>query len=251
MGKLTPFSYKQGNSTFHSLDSRVKFIIMCLVSVAILKALFPALTILSIVLIFSIKTAGINPFKLFRYIKYFLVLLIFVFISRVLTTPGEPLFFIFGTPVSNHGIISGALISVRLLLILLMGMLFSYTTKPSSIKKAAEWFLRPVPFIPEKKASLMIGLSIRFLPLIIEQAQQVSMAQKARCADHLRNPIKKTARLVMPILKKTFQTADNLAIAMESRCFSEERTDPEFSLSGNEAKAVILTIGLFFILILF
>ncbi|MCK5311663.1 MAG: energy-coupling factor transporter transmembrane protein EcfT, partial [Desulfobacteraceae bacterium] len=118
-------------------------------------------------------------------------------------------------------------------------------------KSAAEWFLRPVPFIPEKRASLMIGLSIRFLPLIIEQAKQVSDAQKARCSDNQKNPVIKISRLIFPILKKTFQTADNLALAMESRCFSEDRTDPEFNKSGYEILSLVLTILLVLVLILF
>ena len=224
---------------------------MCLISMGILKALFPALAIISIVLIAAMLSVGIKPLNSFNHIKYFLILLIFIFISRALTTPGEPLFSVFEVPVSNSGIKDGALVSIRFLIIMLLGMIFSHTTKPSSIKSAAEWFLKPIPFIPEKRASLMIGLSIRFLPLIIEQAKQVSDAQKARCSDNQKNPVRKIARLILPILKKTFQTADNLALAMESRCFSEDRTDPEFNKSGYEIISLILTILLVLILILF
>ena len=224
---------------------------MCLISIGILKALFPALAVISIVLVFMMLNAGIKPANSLSHIKYFLILLVFIFISRALTTPGEPLFSVFGLSVSSLGIKEGALISIRFLIIMLMGMIFSHTTNPSSIKSAAEWFLRPIPFIPEKRASLMIGLSIRFLPLIIEQTKQVSDAQKARCADNQKNPVKKIARLILPILRKTFQTADNLALAMESRCFSEDRTDPEFNKSGYEAKSLVVTILLVLILVRF
>ncbi len=248
---MTPFIYKKSDSILHNLDTRYKFVMMCLVSVGLLKALFPALAIFSIVLIIILSNTGIKAADSFSHIKYFLILLIFIFISRILTTPGDPLFSIFGVPVSKSGIQDGALISIRFLIIMLLGMIFSHTTTPSSIKSAAEWFLRPVPFIPEKRASLMIGLSIRFLPLIIEQANQVSDAQKARCSDNQKNPVIKILRLVIPILKKTFQTADNLAIAMESRCFSEDRTNPVFNKSGYEILSLALTIFLFFILLLF
>ena len=224
---------------------------MCLISIGILKALFPALALISIVLFVAMLNVGIKPLNSLNHIKYFLILLFFIFVSRALTTPGEPLFSIFGVSASSHGIKDGALVSIRFLIIMLLGMIFSHTTKPSSIKSAAEWFLKPVPFIPEKRASLMIGLSIRFLPLIIEQAKQVSDAQKARCADNQKNPVKKIARLILPIFKKTFQTADNLALAMESRCFCEDRTDPEFNKSGYEIKSLFLTIMLVLILILF
>ncbi len=224
---------------------------MCLVSIGILKALFPSLIIISIVLFITMIDVGIKPFKALNHLKYFLMLLVFIFISRALTTPGEALFSVFGASISKHGIYEGALVSIRFLIIMLLGMIFSHTTKPSSIKSAVEWFLKPIPLIPEKRASIMIGLSIRFLPLIIEISKQVSDAQKARCADNQKNPVKKIARLILPILKKTFQTADNLALAMESRCFSEDRTDPEFNKSGYEIKSLSLTIILMCILILF
>jgi energy-coupling factor transporter transmembrane protein EcfT len=251
LGKLTPFIYKTGNSVFHSLDTRYKLVMMCLISVGILKALFPALAVILIVLTAVMLSIGINPLNSLNHIKYFLILLVFIFISRALTTQGEPLFFIFEVPVSSYGIKDGALVSIRFLMIMLLGMVFSHTTKPSSIKSAAEWFLKPIPFIPEKRASLMIGLSIRFLPLIIESSKQVSDAQKARCADNQKNPVKKITRLILPILKKTFQTADNLALAMESRCFSEDRTDPEFNQSGYEVRSLALTLILVLVLILF
>ncbi len=224
---------------------------MCLISIGILKALFPALLIISIVLLIVMINVGLKPLDTLNHLKYFLILLVFIFISRALTTPGEPLFMVLGVPVSKHGINDGALVSIRFLIIMLLGMIFSHTTKPSSIKSAAEWFLKPIPFVPEKRASIMIGLSIRFLPLIIEISKQVTDAQKARCSDNQKNPVIKIARLILPILKKTFQTADNLALAMESRCFSEDRTDPEFNKSGYEIKSLCLTIILLFMLILF
>ncbi len=224
---------------------------MSLISIGILKALFPALTIISIVLFVTMSKVGIKPLDSLKHLKYYLILLAFIFISRALTTPGEPLFFVLEVPVSKYGIYEGAIVSIRFFIIMLLGMIFSHTTKPSSIKSAAEWFLKPIPLIPEKRASIMIGLSIRFLPLIIEISKQVSDAQKARCADNKKNPIKKITRLILPILKKTFQTADNLAIAMESRCFCEDRTDPEFNKSGYEAISLFLTILLFLTLILF
>jgi len=97
----------------------------------------------------------------------------------------------------------------------------------------------------------MIGLSLRFFPLIIEQAKQVSDAQKARCSDNQKNPVRKIARLLFPILRKTFQTADSLAVSMESRCFSDQRTDPEFEKSGSEKFSLIVTLLLAILLMLF
>ncbi len=97
----------------------------------------------------------------------------------------------------------------------------------------------------------MVGLSIRFLPLIIEQVQQIAYAQKARCSDNQKNPVKKIIKLVPAVLRKTFQTADSLALAMESRGFSEERTEPEFNKSGREIISLSLTLIIATILVLY
>lgn len=117
---------------------------------------------------------------------------------------------------------------------MLTGLLFSSTTKPSSVKSAVQWFLKPVPFVPEKRVAVMISLSLAFMPVILKQAKAISDAQKARCADLQKNPVKRIIRLIYPLLRKTFLSADSLVLAMESRCYSDDRTDPEFTPSGNE-----------------
>lgn len=251
MGRLTPFLFTHSTSLLHKLDTRYKLAMVCLISVGLIKAMFPSLAVTALIMILLMLNSGIKPLNCLWQMRYFFILLFFVFISRALTIQGKPLFHLFWLPISGSGIKEGALISTRLLIIMLLGMVFSHTTRPSSIKSAAAWFLKPLPFIPEKKASLMIGLAIRFLPVIFEQAEKVSDAQKSRCGDNQKNPVKKAARLVMPILKKTFQTADNLALAMEARCFSEKREDQDFNKSGFEiiclGGAILLTI----ILVLF
>ncbi len=117
---------------------------------------------------------------------------------------------------------------------MLTGILFSTTTKSASVKGAVQWFLKPVPFVPEKRVAVMISLSLGFMPLILKQIKEISDAQKARCADLEKNPVKKIVRLILPLLKKTFISADSLVYAMESRCYSDDRTDPEFTPSGRE-----------------
>ena len=80
----------------------------------------------------------------------------------------------------------------------------------------------------------MISLALRFLPLILSQADEVSHAVNARCGNLRKNPIRRMLNLSWPLLRKTFQTAENITMAMEARCYSEDRTDPEFHGSGKE-----------------
>jgi energy-coupling factor transporter transmembrane protein EcfT len=124
------------------------------------------------------------------------------------------------------------------------GLLFSATTRSASLKNAAQWYLRPIPFVPEKRVAVMISLALGFLPLILQQAEETRNAIHSRCGNLEKNPVKRFTRLTLPLLKKTFLSADHLILAMEARCYGEDRTDPEFKPSGREAIFIITGLGL-------
>jgi len=199
-----------------------------------LYANLPAGLFYFLILLFFLKKSGLDIFATLNSIKYFLLLLFFVFIARALVVKGDIIFSFYGISVTNQGVNEGFLVAFRFFLLMLTGLLFSSTTQPSSVKSAAQWFLKPVPFVPEKRVAIMISLALSFMPVIASQAKEISDAQKARCADLQKNPVKRIIRLVLPLLKKTFLSADSLVLAMESRCYSDDRTDPEFTPSGKE-----------------
>ncbi|WP_300461327.1 energy-coupling factor transporter transmembrane component T [Desulfobacula sp.] len=248
MAQLIPFTYRPGNSLLHRLDVRLKFFTICLISMSLLSAHLPACGGYALVLVFFFKTAGLNVWETLNSMKYFMLLLFFVFMARVLTVPGDILFVFHDISISEQGIMEGGLVAFKFFLVMVTGLIFSTTTKPSSVKSAVQWFLKPVPFVPEKRVAVMISLSLGFMPVILKQAREISNAQKARCADLQKNPIKRILRLVFPLLKKTFLSADSLVLAMESRCYTDDRTDPEFTPSGNErcffAGTVVLCLSL-------
>ena len=232
----------------HLLDVRCKFLMICLVSMSMLSAQVLACFFYFLVLLFFFKKTGLNIFSTLNSIKYFILFLFFIFAARALSLKGDSLFSFYGLSVTRQGVNDGFLVAFRFFLVMLTGLLFSSTTKPSSVKSAVQWFLKPVPFVPEKRVAVMISLSLSFMPVILKQAKEVSEAQKARCGDLQKNPIKRIIRLVLPLLKKTFLSADYLVLAMESRCYSDDRTDPEFTPSGKEffflVGSVILSLSL-------
>jgi energy-coupling factor transporter transmembrane protein EcfT len=124
------------------------------------------------------------------------------------------------------------------------GLLFAVTTRPADLKSAAQWFLKPVPLIPEKRVALMISLCLRFFPLILAQAGQTADAVNARCGGYRKNPVRSIRFLTLPLLKKTVMAADHLDLAMTARCYTENRTDPEFESSGKERLALAAGTGL-------
>jgi len=234
MADLIPFSYRHGQSVLHRLDVRCKFFIICLVSMSMVSAhLFPCF-LYFLILIFFFKTSGINVFASLNALKYFIILLCFVFIARALTIKGTILFSVYGISITEQGLIEGFSVSFKFFLVMVTGLLFSFTTRPSSVKNAVQWFLKPLPLIPEKRVAVMISLALSFMPVILKQVKEISDAQKARCGDLEKNPVKRIIRLALPLLKKIFLSADHLIFAMEARCYSDDRTDPEFTPSGKE-----------------
>jgi len=73
----------------------------------------------------------------------------------------------------------------------------------------------------------MIGLIIRFLPMILDQARATAEAQRSRGMENRKNPVFRLIKFAVPLLRRTFENADRLAVAMDARCFNEERTEPE------------------------
>ena len=234
MAYVTPFTYRQGDSLLHLLDVRCKFFIICLVSMSLLSAHLLPCFVYAVILLFFFNKTGLNIFAILNSIKYFILLLFFIFIARALTVEGHIIFSFYGISITEQGLNEGFLVAFKFFLVMVTGLLFSTTTQPSSVKSAVQWFLKPIPFVPEKRVAVMISLSLSFMPVILKQAKEISDAQKARCGDLQKNPVKRIIRLVLPLLKKTFLSADSLVLAMESRCYNDDRTDPEFLPSGKE-----------------
>jgi energy-coupling factor transporter transmembrane protein EcfT len=245
---LTPFTYRWGDSMLHLLDVRCKFFLICLLSMSILPANLFSCFFYGLVLSFFFKNSGLNFLSTLSHIKYFIIILFFIFAARAFTVKGDILFSFYDISITGQGLMEGILTAFKFFLVMVTGILFASTTKQSCVKSAVQWFLKPLPFIPEKRVAIMISLSLSFMPTILNQAKEISDAQKARCADLQKNPVKKIVRLILPLLKKTFISADYLVLAMESRCYNDDRTDPEFTPSGKELHflicGVILSLGL-------
>lgn len=251
MADIAPFTFRPGDSSLHHLDIRLKLCLLCLVSLSMLKASFISCGIFLLVLTSLFRSSGIPVLSALRRMKSFFLLLLFIFLSRALTTQGESVFAIYGLDITRQGLETGWMMALKFFLIMMSGLLFSSTTRPSSLKGAVQWFLKPVPFIPESRVAVMISLSLCFMPVIFRQAKDISDAHKARCGDLRKNPVRKIMGMTLSLMRKTFLCADHLVLAMESRCYSDDRTDPEFHPSGKEKYFLIGSIILLLVLWLF
>jgi energy-coupling factor transporter transmembrane protein EcfT len=244
MANLTLFTFRAGTTALHRLDVRHKTALVCMVSLALFTSGFAGCLACFLVLYGLIRTIGVSFVRLLAQLKWFILLLGIMFVARALTIPGDPVFSFSGIVATKEGLAQGALVAIRFFLVMMTGLLFSATTRPADLKSAAQWFLKPIPFVPEKQVAIMISLFLRFLPLILDQAQQTSDAVNARCGNLHKNPVRRIRCLTLPVMKKTFMAADNLCLAMDARCFTEDRTDPAFERGGKEKVFLATGAGL-------
>ena len=231
MVELTAFGYRAGRTFLHQIDTRFKLLILVIVSLACIHADIPLLTLWSILLTALLGVLGISLFSILHQIRYFLFFLLLVLIVRSLTTPGTGILSYANYQITLEGLREGSVICWRMLLIVLLGHVVAASTRSAQMKAAVAWYLQPLPWVPAQKIAVMIGLVLRFIPMVFGQVQATSQALHARCIGYRKNPIYRTKMLAVPLLKRMFAGADQLAMAMEARCYSDKRTEPEFQTS--------------------
>ena len=221
MASLTAFQYRTGNTMAHSLDTRFKLVLMALVSITVLNASAGALLVMSCVLVVLGGYIRLPLGLAVKELRYFFLLLLMVFAARVLSTPGEPLVQIQFFEIGKNGLVQGAMVCWRFLLVVALGLVLISTTRVTDIKQSVAWFFRPVPGVPEKQVATILGLIVRFIPVIVKKAGEVTAAQQARCIGRRKNPFFRLKAFTIPLLRGIFIDAGNLAMAMEARCYSE------------------------------
>lgn len=224
MAEINIFHYLPQKSIVHRLDGRIKLSCMILFSIMITVAdnLFD-LAFLTCVLLIAVIGAKLPIKKIFAEIRYFLLLISVVVIVQSLDIAGTSL-----PALTWEGLGSGLLFGWRIILIVLVCAILNGTTSPATLKSVIEWFLRPIPFVRETRFGTMFSLTFVLLPLIFDQASEMMDAQKSRCIEVRKNPIRRIIFLAFPLLLQTFRRADEMVLAMESRCYCEDRTPAEF-----------------------
>jgi energy-coupling factor transporter transmembrane protein EcfT len=203
-----------------------------------------SLSVLTLVLVAALLHAQRSLKSIFKAFRYLIVLLAFIFFARALSVPGSAVIEFKAVSITREGIYHGAMVCWRLVIVVLTGLAFVSTTRPSEIKAAVEWLLNPFPFIPSKRIATMMSLVVRFIPVIFDQARETADAQRARGVDNRKNPVYRLQKLGIPLMRRTFERADKLAVAMEARCYSENRTDPGLRAGLRDWTALFVVICL-------
>jgi energy-coupling factor transporter transmembrane protein EcfT len=228
MAELNAFAYAAGRSILHRHDIRFKLGALALMTAACVGAQFSGLMVVSLVLTALAVHLRLPLAAFTAELRFLAIFLAFVLTARALTTPGEPLAAWGPLTVTREGLVQGALICGRLANIVLLGLIFVRSTRPAEIKAGVGWLLRPIPGIDAAQAAVMVGLIVRFIPVLHHQINQTRIAWRARGGERCKNPLVRIKYLVLPAMRRTVLTADDLALAMTARCFTPARTDPAF-----------------------
>jgi energy-coupling factor transport system permease protein len=218
--------YVKGNSIIHKLDPRTK-LIYCLfiVSSTLINSNWIIILLNICTLILVMFLSKINIFKFFMRIKSLVILFTLTFIFQGILTQGEPIFHVGKIIFTKQGAYLGILTISRLLAIYLCSTVMTMTTSPMKLTSGLESLFSPLSklHIPVNQLSVIIGISLRFIPTIIEETENVKCAQKSRGAQfesgNLYVKLKSIAAVLIPVLATSLQRANDLAAAMESRCF--------------------------------
>ena len=224
---ITLGQYFPGNSFVHRLDPRTKLIFL----VAYIIALFTAVSWISygvmlLFLAFIIKISTIPLKSIVRGMKPLVFILVFTGILNVFFTAGETVLVSFwGISITLEGIVRAVFMMVRILMLITGTFLLTYTTSPIALTDGLESLLSPLKKLrlPVHELSMMMCIALRFIPTLIEETDKIMSAQKARGADFESGSLMQRVRALVPILVplfiSAFRRADELATAMECRCY--------------------------------
>ena len=223
---ITLGQFFPGNSIIHRLDPRTKiisvFALMILIFVAEGAA---AYTFLSVVTCALVLVSKIPPLTVLKSLKPISWIILFTLLIHLFTHEGEVLAEIFIFKITDEGIKFGVLISLRLVLLIIFSSLLTFTTSPIQLTDALEKLLSPLKKIgvPAHEFAMMMTIALRFIPTLIEELDKIIKAQKSRGVDfdagNFVQRLKNFVPVLVPLFISSFRRADELAMAMEARCY--------------------------------
>ena len=230
LNDITFGQYYESNSFVHRLDPRTKLILLIAVIVFIFIADGWLPLAVVALLIFATIFASKVPFKMYlKNIKAILPIIIFtLLINLFYNGGGEVLFSVWKLTVTTGSVSRALYMASRILLLIIISAVLTYTTTPNDLTDAIESLLSPLKVIGLKNAvhtlAMMMTIALRFIPTLIEETQKIMNAQKARGADlengKLIERIKALIPILIPLLISSVRRAYELAEAMECRCYN-------------------------------
>ena len=224
---ITLGQYFPGNSVVHRLDPRTKLIMLVVYIVALFMAQsWITYGLMFLALALTIKVSTIPVKSIVRGMKPLVMILVFTGVLNLFfTQEGTVLVDFWIITITSGGLLRAIFMVVRILMLITCTFLLTYTTSPISLTDGLESLMNPLKKIkvPVHELSMMMCIALRFIPTLIEETDKIMSAQKARGADFESGSIIDRAKALIPILVPlfigAFRRADELATAMECRCY--------------------------------
>lgn len=223
---ITLGQYYPGDSFLHRMDPRAK--ILC--TMIFIVAIFLANNLWSYLLVagftfLAIAMSGVPASLIWKAIKPLWIILVFTMGIHVLTTPGNELVTWKFIHISEDGIRNGLIMTLRLVFLIAFSSLLTYTTSPIVLTDGIEALLMPFKRfgVPAHELAMMMTIALRFIPTLLEETDRIMKAQSSRGADFVNGNLWQRAKnmvpLLVPLFISAFRRADDLATAMEARCY--------------------------------
>lgn len=244
--------YIPGDSLVHRLDPRVKIVLIFLFIVFLFVAQnFVSLLLLVISVVVSISLSGVPLRHYLKSIKAILFIVLFTSVLNLFYGGGETLLKVGFMEIKSGGVSNAVFITVRIISLILLSAVLTFTTSPTSLTDAIERLMKPLKVFHVKvhEIAMMMTIALRFVPTLLEETDKIMSAQKARGADMESGGFAQRARALLPILiplfVSSFRRAYDLAMAMECRCYhgGEGRTKMKVLHAGaRDAVASVVVV---------
>ncbi len=252
---ITIGQYYPADSVIHKLDPRVKLFATLLYIVALFcfKGIL-GLAVITVALVSVIKLSKV-PFKfMVKGLKAIVILLLITSIFNLLFTPGDVVFWKWGSlQITDKGLTNSILMAIRLIYLILGTSIMTLTTTPNQLTDGLEKSLAPLNkiHVPVHAIAMMMSIALRFIPILIEETDKIMKAQMARGADfesgNLIQKAKSMVPLLVPLFVSAFRRAEDLAMAMEARCYNggEGRTKMKPLVYSNADRVAYVILWVF------
>lgn len=223
---ITIGQYYPADSVLHRLDPRTKLVgtFAFIISVFLFHT-FPGYAVATLFLTAMIVLSKVPVKYMFRGVKAILMILLITVFFNIILTPGEVLWKLGFLRITREGLVLAAKMAIRLVYLVVGSSLMTLTTTPNQLTDAMESLLKPltVLHVPVHEIAMMMSIALRFIPILMEETDKIMKAQIARGADfesgNLFQKVKNMVPLLVPLFISAFRRANDLAMAMEARCY--------------------------------
>lgn len=257
---ITLGQYYPTESVVHSLDARLKIVLSVAFMVVIfcIGNLFGYIA-LALFMLFVVKLSKVPFGYMLKGIKPLMFFIVFTAVLNIFLTGGTVVFKLRFLKITYEGIYYASFMVIRIVFLVLATSMLTYTTSPIQLTDGIEALLRPFSKIglPSHELAMMMSIALRFIPTLLEETDKIMKAQTARGADfESGNIIRRTKALIpllIPLFISAFRRADDLAVAMECRCYrgGEGRTKLHELKFGKNDYVALFVFFVFAVFVIF